>query len=532
MFEPALMQYNDCNIEQRLQLPQTNNNKCCKICQKQTAHKQRSRAAKHIMANNNNNNSTTQQTLNAAPAPLACHTRLSSATAVELSDSVAQVHNTKQSDHNNTTIFGFARHRCITMRRLCALLLICTLLNTVEGCGPGRGIGGPRRHRKLTPLVFKQHVPNMSERTLGASGLNEGVIKKNSPKFKDLVPNYNPDIIFKDDEGTGADRLMSRRCKEKLDILAVSVMNQWRTVRLRVIESWDADNAHHDDSLHYEGRAVDITTSDRDPSKYGMLARLAVEAGFDWVYYESRAHIHCSVKADSQQLPHVSGCFAADSSVLLESGERKSLRDLNIGERVLAMDAAGQPVYSEVILFMDRNLEQVENFVQIHTVGGATLTVTPAHLVLVWHPTEHRLEYMFADRVQENDYVLVHDQYGRLSPQRVQRLKVAHRSGVVAPLTRAGTIVVDSVTASCYAVVNSQKLAHWGLAPMRLMASMRSWLPGSNDVTTTTTPTEQAKSVAGNSTLSATSRTKGIHWYARFLYALKDIVLPQQWRYQ
>lgn len=90
------------------------------------------------------------------------------------------------------------------------MLLVTIVIVSVESCGPGRGIGGPRRSRKLTPLVFKQHVPNVSENTLGASGLQEGKITRNHTKFGTLESNYNRDIIFKDEEGSGADRVMTQ----------------------------------------------------------------------------------------------------------------------------------------------------------------------------------------------------------------------------------------------------------------------------------------------------------------------------------
>jgi len=62
----------------------------------------------------------------------------------------------------------------------------------------------------MTPLVFKQHVPNVSENTLGASGPAEGSVRRSDAAFKDLVVNNNPDVVFKNRRGTNNDCIMTK----------------------------------------------------------------------------------------------------------------------------------------------------------------------------------------------------------------------------------------------------------------------------------------------------------------------------------
>lgn len=90
-----------------------------------------------------------------------------------------------------------------------AVLLIFTNHRMTDAC---RGYGkrppatGRHPHKSDVPLRLGQRIPNISEKTVGASGPSEGKITRGDKRFDDLVTNINPSIVFK----TGANKQMSR----------------------------------------------------------------------------------------------------------------------------------------------------------------------------------------------------------------------------------------------------------------------------------------------------------------------------------
>ena len=206
------------------------------------------------------------------------------------------------------------------------------------------------------------------------------------------------------------------------------------------------------------------------------------------------------------------GCFSANSTVMTSDGLRVKLSELKVGDSVLSVNSAsGELEFSPIILFLDRDPNEARQFFSVQTESGHSLTLTPTHLIYTSSEADNpeTLKAVYAKDIREGDFVLVHDGLARLKAVRVTDVEMRVHTGVFAPLTEAGNLVVDNVVASCYAVIDSQTLAHAAFAPVRWW----SYVSGS-------TATSALSS-------SANEIDSGIHWYARALYSLAEVALPR-----
>jgi hypothetical protein len=174
-------------------------------------------------------------------------------------------------------------------------------------------IAGPKPACSIADLAVDQHLSaggSYTETERLASTPMLCHIERNSCAYRQLVGILEPTIVFKQEEQEPyytEDMVIHPAMIQPLSRLNELVKAEWgNTFRLRVTDAYDSLLEHdpptsersHRYSLHYEGRAIDITTWPVEPSLYGRLCALAHCAGFDWVHHEG-THCHASIKAPS-----------------------------------------------------------------------------------------------------------------------------------------------------------------------------------------------------------------------------------------
>lgn len=177
---------------------------------------------------------------------------------------------------------------------------------------------------------------------------------------------------------------------------------------------------------------------------------------------------------DAKVLPYVIAavnerkCFPGAALVLLDTGRFKMLKDLQVGERVLARDGTGRLVFDEVYMFGHRQSAAYGLFTRIHTEKHA-VSLTENHFVFVVNECGERC--VPAKDVKVGD--VLHVRSGEcLNMSRVTKIAHVYEEGLYAPFTKTGTVVVDGVLASCYIDVLPHDTCHRLLWPVRLLYSV------------------------------------------------------------
>lgn len=100
-------------------------------------------------------------------------------------------------------------------------------------------------------------------------------------------------------------------------------------------------------------------------------------------------------------------CFPGEATVVTRSGA-KSMKDLQIGDEILGLDAAGQRTFTQVRAWLHRDVDAEVAMSAVNTLEG-TLVASPRHNVATGNYLSGKffnLKYEFANELQQGSTVL------------------------------------------------------------------------------------------------------------------------------
>lgn len=149
-------------------------------------------------------------------------------------------------------------------------------------------------------------------------------------------------------------------------------------------------------------------------------------------------------------------------------------------------------------------------FLNITTHSNKNIRVSASHLIGL--PNE---EFKFAKLLNREDSIMVYDAEKQMQlEEKIKSILIEPVEGYAAPLTMEGTILVNDILVSSYAILESQSLAHAAMAPVRWWYKLYGNLNKS-------IPESMAMS------LQIEKQLNGTHWYPSLLHSLTEQYLSK-----
>jgi len=151
-------------------------------------------------------------------------------------------------------------------------------------------------------------------------------------------------------------------------------------------------------------------------------------------------------------------CFPASALVTLydgsEAGKQVLISELNVGDKVLSVEpSTGEVQFSDVYLWGHKDAESVATFYTLTTASGKTIQLSKEHYVYVSETSSGSI----TDAVPLTPGFLKVGQglwtyEGEMTCSPIVSIELSEEKGLYAPFTLNGTVIVNGVYASSYAV--------------------------------------------------------------------------------
>lgn len=151
-----------------------------------------------------------------------------------------------------------------------------------------------------------------------------------------------------------------------------------------------------------------------------------------------------------------SACFPGFSTVVTKERGKVRMHSLEVGEHVLVEKHDGaKPTYSPVYFFSHRERYNRYRYYTVYLSTGANITLSEGHFV---HTRDSGMQSTGELRVGDH-----------LVSGTIVDIRRGVASGLYAPHTRHGSLVVDDVFVSSYTTAIPPRVAHLALVPLRAL---------------------------------------------------------------